>query len=214
MVDVDRSELDEVDVAARVAEHLRPLTRESIARHAALDLDRLAIIAENVRGRAPFEARVPYAPTPRERTLRHYLACFGIECPPKEDGERARAESELARILSNLNEVRPRPSIVHVWAPAPTLHGLVARAVRVLRRRRTALRWNVPQTLPSLNALRGASPVARSMDEAMRVRARAEEARGNAALRTLGIERGAALPRTDPDSTRGGHPRPVRLPVS
>jgi len=192
MVDSDRCELDELEVAQRVAEHLRPLAREP-AWHPASDLDRLAALAESVRSRAPFEARLPHAASARERTLRHYLACFGVEVPPRTEGERPRAESELARTLTKLVSVKPRPSIVAVWAPAPTLHGLVARAVRTLRSRRTEVRWTLPDAEPSIRSSPASvepSPVAASIDEAVRVRARAEQTRARTTLRALGVQAG------------------------
>ncbi len=218
MVDADRCELDEIEVAQRVAEHLRPLYREQAFPQPTSDLDRLASVAESVRSRAPFEARLPYAASPRERTLRHYLACFGIEVPPQSLGERPRAESELARTLTSLATRKPRPSIVLVWAPSPSPHGLVARAVRSLRARRVEVRWTIPKLLPSIGVrepgAREPSAVALSVEDAVRVRVRAEEARAAANLRSLGVlpaprlehapanPRGPSKPAADDDQER------------
>ncbi len=196
MVDSDRCELDEAEVAQRVAEHLRPLSRDQALLHPVADLDRLARVAEGVRSRAPFEARLPHASTPRDRTLRHYLACFGIEAPPRSEGERPRAESELARALTKLAALRPRASVVAVWAPAPSPHGLVARGVRLLRVHRTEVRWTVPDVEPSIGFGVGDAPsVAASVDDAVRIRAHAEHVRAAATLRALGVQPGARVGR-------------------
>jgi len=200
MVDVDRSELDELEVAQRVAEHLRPLVRDEPWPRSPSDLDRLAGVAESMRARAPFETRVPHALSPRDRTLRHYLACFGIEVPPRTEGERPRAESELARTLTKLMTVKPRPSIVAVWAPAPTPHGLVARAVRSLRARRAEIRWTIPDLDASIGVEAASTKeklaVAVSVEEALRVRVRAEQKRALTTLRALGVHAGLRVART------------------
>jgi hypothetical protein len=198
MVDADRCELDEVEIAQRVAEHLKPLARDSALTYPPTDLDDLARVAESVRGRAPFEARVPHAATPRERVLRHYLACFGIEVPPRVEGERPRAESELARTVSKLARVKPRPSVVLVWAPPPAPHGLVSRGVRALRARRILVRWTLADVEPSLQG--GAaddrrSPVAASMQAAVLLRVRAEQSRAAGWLRALGVKPGTRVAR-------------------
>jgi len=201
-IDVDRSALEENDVAQRVAEHMRPLVRDERTLLRALDKDRLAKLAETVRLRAPFAARLPYAPSPRERTLRHYLACFGIESPPRAEGERARSESELGRMLMKLVDEKPRPTIVTVWAPAPVTTGLVAHAVRTLRARRTEIRWNLPEVLPSIGAGSAESPVAESVEAAVRLRVTAEHAREIAALRALGVtHRSVVIRRPEPGAT-------------
>ena len=205
MVDADRGELDELEVAQRVAEHLRPLAREHLWEHPTSDLDRLAQLAETVRARAPFEARLPHASSVREKTLRHYLACFGMEVPPRTAGERARADSELARTLTKLSQQKPRPSIISVWAPAPPAHGLVARCIRTLRARRVEIRWTLPEVLPSIGTAVGVAGGARdravlhSVEEAVRVRVRAEQTRGTALLRLLGVQPGARVTRPLPD---------------
>jgi hypothetical protein len=205
MVDADRGELDELEVAQRVAEHLRPLAREHLWEHPTSDLDRLAQLAETVRARAPFEARLPHASSVREKTLRHYLACFGMEVPPRTEGERARADSELARTLTKLSQQKPRPSIISVWAPAPPAHGLVARCIRTLRARRVEIRWTLPEVLPSIGTAGGVAGGARdravlhSVEEAVRVRVRAEQTRGTALLRLLGVQPGARVTRPLPD---------------
>jgi uncharacterized protein (DUF58 family) len=187
-VDADRSELDEVEVAQRVAEHARPLDLRGLGDLRRGDLDGLATRAAELRGRAPFAPRLPFAPTPRERSLRHYLASFGIESPPRVDGERQRAETTLATVLDRLATEKPRASLVHVWAPAPAHPGTTAPAVAALRRHRIEVRW----TLPAYDAGLGAeverrSPVADVVDDAVRLRAHATRSRGERMLRRLGV---------------------------
>jgi uncharacterized protein (DUF58 family) len=158
MTDADRCELDEKEVGQRVAEHARPLDPRGLNDIPSRNLDLLAARAELLRSRAPFAPRVPYARTPRERTLRHYLASFGIEVPPRVDGERDRAAVMLAETLEKIAAEKKRPSIVHVWAPAPPdgtsaasagrgphlEDSPIVRAVRKLRARHIAVRWSLP----------------------------------------------------------------------
>ncbi|MCU0692251.1 MAG: DUF58 domain-containing protein, partial [Polyangiaceae bacterium] len=116
--DADRSELEERDVAVRVLEHLRPMDAK-LSGKARVDLDRLAFHAESALVRAPFRGVTPEAPTARERILRKYLACFGIESPARSDPERLRTDEAISRMLDRLSQRRPRPSLVHVWSLAP-----------------------------------------------------------------------------------------------
>jgi uncharacterized protein (DUF58 family) len=187
-IDADRSELDEIEVAQRVAEHARPLDLRGLGDLRKGDLDGLAARADLLRARAPFAPRVPFAHSPREQSLRHYLAAFGIESPPRVDGERERAERTLAQVLDKLATEKPRASIVHVWAPAPAQAETSARAIAALRRHRIDVRW----TLPAFDAGVGAdrerrSPVADAVDDAVRLRARATRTRGERMLRRLGV---------------------------
>ncbi len=187
-IDADRSELDEVEVAQRVAEHARPLDLRGLTDLHRGDLDGLAGRADLLRARAPFAPRVPFAHSPREQALRHYLAAFGIESPPRVDGERERAEQTLAHVLDRLATEKPRASVVHVWAPAPAQAETSAKAIAGLRRHRVDVRW----TLPAFDAGVGAdrerrSPVADAVDDAVRLRARATRTRGERMLRRLGV---------------------------
>jgi len=188
VVDADRSELDETLVASRVAEHARPLDPLGLADLRKGDFDALARRAEELRAHAPFVPRVPFAPTPRERMLRHYLAAFGIESPPRADGERERSEASLAVALEQLAGQKPRPSHVHVWAPAPARAETMTQALARLRAARARVLW----TLPAFESGVGAdpsrrSPVADAVDEAVRVRAKAARWRGERLLRRLGV---------------------------
>jgi uncharacterized protein (DUF58 family) len=190
MIDIDRCALDEYEVAQRVAEHIRPLDPQSASHLTRKDIDRLAGRAERIRERAPFAARVPHALSARDRTLRHYLACFGVEVAPRTEGERDHADIELARVLGKLYDERPRPSIVAVWANAPLATSPTAHAIRRLRARKTEVRWTLPALEASVGSpdkiARGAA-VQASVDEAVRIRARVAAARALAALRALGI---------------------------
>ncbi len=208
MIDADRCELDERDVGARVVEHARPLDPRGLMDIAPRNLDMLAARAEALRARAPFAPRVPFGRTQRERTLRHYLASFGIEVPPRVDGERDRAVATLAQVLEKIAAEKKRPSIVHVWAPAPAEDSVIVRALRKLKGRRIAVRWSLPPIEESIGehpgptgALRAddagaagqtAAPgsVREAADEAVRMRARAARARSIALLRKLGVARG------------------------
>ncbi|MGO9837484.1 MAG: DUF58 domain-containing protein [Polyangiaceae bacterium] len=187
-IDADRSELDEAAVGRRVLEHARPLDPRGLADVAKGDLDALAKRADQIRLRAPFAPRVPFAHTAREQRLRHYLAAFGIESPPKIDGEHDKAEIALLQVLSRLVNEGQRGSIVHVWAPAPSKSDGMAKTVRTLRARRIQVRWS----LPPLDAGVGSgherrSPIADAADEAVRVRAHATQTRAEKLLRRLGI---------------------------
>lgn len=197
-IDTDRSELDEAEVAQRVAEHARPLDLRGLSDLRKGDVDALAIRADQLRARAPFAPRIPFAHTTREQSLRHYMAAFGIESPPRVDGEREKAETTLAHVLDRLATEKPHASVVHVWAPAPTRADIAARAIASLRRRRVELRWSLPTYDAGVGSERDRrSPVADVVDEAVRVRARATRARGERILRRLGVRivvRAARLP--------------------
>jgi uncharacterized protein (DUF58 family) len=187
-IDADRSELDEVEVAQRVAEHARPLDLRGLSDLRRGDLDGLAVRADSLRVRAPFAPRLPFARTPREQSLRHYMAAFGIESPPCVEGERDRAETTLAQVLDRLATEKPRASVIHVWAPAPSRADSTAKAIAALRRHRIELRWSLPAYDAGLGAegLRR-SPVADAVDEAVRIRAHATRTRGERMLRRLGV---------------------------
>jgi uncharacterized protein (DUF58 family) len=188
VVDADRSELDEAQVAARVAEHARPLDPHGLADLPRGDLAALAARTEHLRTHAPFSPRLPFASTPREQTFRHYLASFGIESPPRIEGERAVTEATLGQALERLRSERPRPSIVHLWAPPPNNVMGVAKRIALLRRRGTEVRWTLPPFEGGLDEARQKGrPVAGAADEAVRVRARATRQRGERALRRLGV---------------------------
>jgi uncharacterized protein (DUF58 family) len=209
-VDADRSELDEGQVARRVAEHARPLDPRGLSDVGQADLDALARRADELRTRAPFAPRVPFAHTPREQTLRHYLAAFGIESPPRVEGEREKAEVTLARVLERVALEKPRASAMHVWAPPPARPEVIASAIGAVRLRRIELRWSLPPFEAGVGAERRTeSAIADLVDEAVRLRARASRARGERLLRRLGVRLIAqsplrpAAPARPPEPTAG-----------
>jgi uncharacterized protein (DUF58 family) len=192
-IDADRSELDESEIAHRVSEHARPLDPSGLRGLRRGDLDALALRADQLRPLAPFAPRVPFAPTPRERALRQYLAAFGVESPPRSDGEREKAETALAGVLETLATTKPRPSAVHVWAPPPakveTVAEGIGKPIAALRARRVTLRWSLPPFEAGVGADRERrSPVADVVDEAVRARAKATRARAERLLRKLGVQ--------------------------
>jgi uncharacterized protein (DUF58 family) len=194
-VDSDRSELDEHEIALRVREHARSLSAQALSRVKIVDLDGLAECAERLLSGAPFTLPLPHAPTERERTLRHYLASFGIEVPPRVDGERERTDASIAKILERLLAERERPSIVHVWADLPVQEDPLAAAIRRLRAQRVQVRWSIPFAESSIGAARDGSRmdktsdelVEEAVDEAARVRARALRVRGYRLLRKMAV---------------------------
>jgi uncharacterized protein (DUF58 family) len=194
-VDSDRSELDEHEIAGRVREHARSLDAQGLSGLARGDLDGLARRAEQLLSGAPFAPPLPYAATGRERTLRHYLASFGIDVPPRVDGERERTDASIARALETLVAERERPSIVHVWAGLPAQEDRLSKVVRRLRSKRIEVRWSIPPTEASIGAARDASRrdktsddlVEEVVDAAARIRARAMRIRGYRLLRKIAV---------------------------
>jgi uncharacterized protein (DUF58 family) len=209
-VDSDRCELEEVELAARVAEHLRPLDPRGLADVARGNLDALSLRAEALRARAPFAPRLPQAATPREQRFRHYLAAFGIEVPPRVDGEREKAETQLGMILEKLTqEKRKRPSIVHVWAPPPGPESeRLERAVRKLRARHVDVLWTLPAFEPALELPEGAAHVSATVEDvvrsAVRLRVRASQARAERAMRGMGVRARPIEVRRRPPPTGSG----------
>lgn len=231
VIDVDRSEIDEVQVGRLVAEHARPLDPRGLSDVPSRKLDALTGRAEQLRVSAPFATRVPFAPTPRERALRHYLASFGIETPPRTEGERSQSEATLVRVLERLASERPRGNVVHVWSPAPSNATAIRAAVSLLRRRGVAVRWTLPQfeagchgaesegasheprdesstrlfsASPSTESIAGLESV---VAEAVQMRAVAAVKKGERTLRALGV-RVVAPQRLLRSASRVGRPLP------
>ncbi len=120
--------------------------------------------------------------------MRHYLASFGIEVPPRVDGERDSAESTLARVLASLGAERPRASAVYLWAPAPTKPAVMAKAVASLRRGGCLLEWTLPPFEAGLaEDSKRRSVLADVADEAVVLRVGAARERGERMLRRLGV---------------------------
>jgi uncharacterized protein (DUF58 family) len=183
MVDADRCDFDEAEVAARVAEHARPLDPRGLADVPRGNIDTLAARAEMLRSRAPFAPRLPFGSTARERSLRHYLASFGVECPPRTEGERDKTAVTMSAALDKLLGEKLRPSIVYVWAPAPEEGTTLAQSVRKLRARRVDVRWLQPAV--DLDA-GDADAVKAAVYDAVRARADVARDRGSRILKRLG----------------------------
>jgi uncharacterized protein (DUF58 family) len=210
-VDGDRCELDEAQVAARVMEHARPLDPKSLADGARKDLEALARRASELRARAPFAPRVPFARTPREQMLRHYLSAFGIEVPPRRLGERDKSELCLGQLLDRLLTEKPRASIIHVWAPPPSTPQTTARALSLFARRRVEVRWTVPPLDVGLGtASEPRGPLADAVDDAVRARSRAAQVRGEKLLRKMRVRivKRPALQPMVPDGRSPALPEP------
>jgi hypothetical protein len=171
-----------------MSEHARPLDPRALADLPRGDLDALARRADLLRSRAPFAPRVPFAHTPREQSLRQYLAAFGIESPPRVEGERERAEVTLRKVLERLGTETPRASVVHLWAAPPATPAATSNSILALRRRRIELRWSLPALESGIGGDRQRrSGVADVADELVRMRARATLVRAERMLRRLGV---------------------------
>lgn len=207
--DAARSDLDEADVAVRVLEHMRPLDGRGLSDLRRGDLDRLAMRADAVRARAPFNPPIPEARSSRERTLRRYLASYGIESPARAEPDRHQAGMVLSDVLQQIGRHKPASSIVHIIAPAPSevAHEKpLSDALRRLSRHGMAMHWSIPQfeaaLLPPWEPPRrsdGSAIYADSTDEvawedtaaiaaqAVLVRTRVSVARSEATLRRMGV---------------------------
>jgi uncharacterized protein (DUF58 family) len=189
VIDADRSELDEGQIARLVGEHARPLDPLALRGVSARKLDALAARAEQLRAGAPFATRVPFAKTPREQTLRHYLASFGVETPPRLKGERTETEAMILRVLDRIATERPRANVIQVWSPAPENAGALAAPVAVLRRRGVDLRWCLPRLEEALVGDDDVSEgsLAPVIAQAVSLRSHAAREKGERALRRLGV---------------------------
>ena len=208
MVDADRSDLDESEVAQRVAEHARPLDPRGLSDIPRGNLDMLAARAEVLRTRAPFAPRLPFAPSARERSLRHYLASFGIESAPRSEGERDKTAASIAAAIDKMLRDKLKPSIVYVWAPAPNAPTVLGQAVRKLRNRHVDVRWLQPAI--DLEPTPG-DAVQDAVFEAVRVRAEVAQERGARVLKKLGA-RPATLRRVIPAESVRPETEPAREP--
>lgn len=219
-LDASRSDLDELDVAVRVIEHLRPLDDKGLSDVRRGDLDKLAQRADAMRLRAPFRAKAPEGRTARDATLRRYLACFGIDSPPKTQIDRAAASDALVKVLGTIGKNRPRPSLVHVLSSAPEAAFLppLASVVGRLRRLGTVVSWGLPLYEPGLtppwvvqeqtddenesgsNEATVLDPIAPQAAEAVKIRALVAQRRSEQGLMKMGIRVGHVRPgfRTQP----------------
>src|SRR5262249_21450413 len=147
----------------------------------------------------------------RERTLRRYLASYGIESPPRTEPERPMAAQALPRVLSAVARMKPKPTIVHVLSTAPEAaqEKLLGEAVRRLSRGGATVTWSVPPFEAALEppwqrpepvlldaggepapprAKPAFGPAASIAAEAVKVRARVAQAGGERLLRRLGVK--------------------------
>jgi hypothetical protein len=186
-MDADRSGLDELEVALRVIEHMRPLDPQLSAHVHAAELDRIARRAEKLRQRAPFPDVLTQAPTPRERTLRRYLAAFGVGSPARVDPERVRVDVELVRVFERLRHERVRPSLVYMWSEAPdeATRPVLSRTLAERKRRGSTWKWVLLR--PSLGNLGDASAKAQTARDALGIRQKLAQERGERVLHRLGI---------------------------
>ena len=127
---LERSSLDEEEIALRTAEHLRPLDGHSVARR--VSLAELVARVEGVKARAPFDLAVPEGRSATEARLRKHLIDFGIEFPPRAEGERAITEARLFEALDRIERL-PRGE-VHVFVAPSTV---LKKPLSGLRRGRT-----------------------------------------------------------------------------
>jgi hypothetical protein len=230
--DADRSDLDETDVAARVLEHLRPLDARGLSDVRRGDLDRLAARADAMRARAPFAAQAPAGRSARDRMLRRYMACYGIESPARGEAERRDVAAAIVEALAHVARAKPRASLVHVLASAPpeAQAGRLPEVLRRLSRQAAAVTWSLPDVEPALKPpwdaprLPESDPdeepaiapkdgpfqeVAPLAAEAVTVRARVAQTRREAALRKLGVRvvRIRPVPQQHAPQQEEPHPR-------
>lgn len=144
--DVDRSDLDEADVALRVLEHLRPLDPKGLADVRRGDIDKLAARADSMRARAPFAAVAPRGRSLRERTLRRYLAAFGLDSPARAEPDRREGAHALRESIEQIARIKPRASLVHVVAPPPdeASDSRLTDALRRVHRMGARVLWSCP----------------------------------------------------------------------
>jgi uncharacterized protein (DUF58 family) len=186
-MDADRSGLDEAELSVRVIEHMRPLDPALSAHVHAVEVDRIARRAEKLQKRAPFSDVVTQAATPRERTLRRYLAAFGISSPARVDPERVRVDVELVRLIDRLKHQRARPSLIYMWSDAPDETARPALTRSLAERKRRGLTWKWVLLKPSLGNAADDSPKARAARDAFTIRQRLASEKGERALTRLGI---------------------------
>ena len=114
VLDADRSDYDENDVARRVLDHLRFLDAASVAALRVEQLDSLQSYAEMQRARAPFD--VPAALGRRRRASNRCAAtspAYGISSPPR---HRARSRARQRACSCRRSIARPPRNRVPAWS--------------------------------------------------------------------------------------------------
>jgi hypothetical protein len=182
----DRSDLDLEEVSGRVLEHLRTLDPGLVSTLSVRDPERLARHARRLHERAPFEATEIFARTPAEKLLRTHLARFGLSSPPRQEPEGPRTDLTLAALLDRCLLERPRPSIVHIWAPLPPLAPRPALQAALQRRPRRGARvlWVPMRFEPGLPRDDVASD---AIAEALSIQVQIAQREGFGVLRALGV---------------------------
>jgi hypothetical protein len=186
-MDADRSGLDETELALRVIEHMRPLDPALSAHVHASEVDRIARRAEKLRQRAPFPDVITQAATPRERSLRRYLAAFGVSSPGRVDPERLRVDVELIRLMERLRHQRARPTLIYMWSDAPDETSRPALSRSLAERKRRGQTWKWVLLRPSLGNTADDSPKAMAVRDAFGIRQKLAHERGERSLHRLGI---------------------------
>ncbi len=187
-LDADRTDLTEEEAARIVLEHLRFLdpTNQQLRCD---QLDAIVASADAQRRHAIFQVEPPAASTPREQALRWYMASFGLLGPPVLRPDRAHAERALRRAMERAISLKPRPTLVYVWAPAPSApDGGLADVVRRLRRRGTTVLWMPAMIERSIEPSPNPDSIAGAAAFAVALRARASRARGEQMLRAAGVK--------------------------
>jgi len=153
----------------------------------ASEIDRIARRAEKLRQRAPFPDVITQAATPRERSLRRYLASFGVGSPGRVDPERLRVDVELIRLMERLKHERARPTLIYVWSDAPDEMSRPALARSLAERKRRGQTWKWVLLRPSLGNTADESSKAVTVRDAFVIRQKLANERGERSLHRLGI---------------------------
>lgn len=184
--DSDRSLYDEQDIGAMILEQLRPIDPKATKQFSPLDLDAIARLAHRHLSHAPLAPPPePQAPTIRERTLRQYLAAFGLPSPARTTTDRDATDRELLATVRTL--LTSRPDRIVFYSPYPSarlIEGLVS-LKRRLQKARIELGWTPTDTMLGLPAPRGSAGAI--IVQAMAWHRQADRDKGELALAKIGI---------------------------
>ena len=192
MVDSDRCELDEAELAARVAEHLRPLDPRGLSDVPRGNLEALSVRAEAMRiARAVRAASAPGVDPPRAAlpALSRLVRRRGSSA------RRGRARARRRTAARHLREARTREepeeapehrARMGAAAGAREQHG--GRPCGSSGRDTSSVRWTMPSFEPGLTSHpSGPATVEDVVLEAVRIRVRASQSRAERAMRSLGV---------------------------
>ena len=123
----------------------------------------------------------------KPRIAEYPVAAFGLHSPPRLEPERQQTDGQLARALAKIRTDRPRASLTYVWSPPPDTFARAEldRAIQLFPKRQTDLCWISMDHDPSVARDQGA--LAQAVAEAVAIRVRVARARGERALRRLGV---------------------------